>query len=87
MTATQAGPAATIAARQCSVTASAVRAAREVRRRRAARDARHGLGPQRGRVGVKPEHDTTAALFNERRKPVGEMGGVEPPAVKDSPAG
>ena len=73
LTATQAGPAATIAARQWSVTASAVCA----RARRAAPgsppDPRHGLRPQRCRVGVEPEHDTTAALLNERRKPVGEM--------------
>ena len=36
-------------------------------------DPLHGLWPQCCRVGVEPEYDATAALLNERRKPVGEM--------------
>ena len=47
--------------------------ARQVRRVRASADARERLRPQRCRVGVEPEHDTTAALLHERRQPVGEM--------------
>ena len=72
LTATQAGPAASIAARQCSITASAVRP-REPGIVRLPADPLDRARPQRGRIGVEPEHDLAAALLYERRKPVGEM--------------
>jgi hypothetical protein len=31
------------------------------------------LGPERAGIRVEAEDDTTAALLDERRKPVGEM--------------
>jgi hypothetical protein len=36
-------------------------------------DALYCLRPERSRVGIEPEYDATAALLNERRKPVTEM--------------
>ena len=38
-----------------------------------AADARDGLGPQRCRIGIEPEDDTTAALLHKRREPVCKM--------------
>ena len=67
LTATHAGPAASIAAAQWRTTASAVATLRL---------ARHPLErrrPQRRRVGVEPEHDPAAALLYERREPVREV--------------
>jgi hypothetical protein len=40
---------------------------------RASAEVLEGLGPERGGIRVEPEDDTTAALVDERRKPVGEM--------------
>jgi hypothetical protein len=43
-----------------------------------------GAGPQRGGIGVEAEHDAAAALFYERRKPVGEMLRHTPGGVGDA---
>ena len=73
LTATQALPAASMAATQWARDGRGSRGGR-IATRIGRRDPFGRPRPQCGRVRVQPEHDLTATLLYERRKPVGEMG-------------
>ena len=77
MTATQAGPARSISARQWAATA----AAGQLGGRRLGSPGSRPVPGQLGRVGVEAEADLAAALFDERREPIRERSSAatQPP--------
>ena len=68
LTATHAGPAASITARQCAATAAAARSAAAP----VAAGGPSAAGPEPRRVGVEPEDDLGLARCDEARQPVAE---------------